>query len=186
MSTPIVTTPMMSRPICYVAGPYTAKTIEQRNVNIANADFVARELAEKGYAPFVPHSNSQDWEHDGRFKHADFLEIDYAILERCHLVVLCGRPWDSKGTMQEIEWAKENGIPVFRYPHEVPPASEFKYDTTSYAVDRLLQRRRQGVSTYGKPLAPNNGRDSLTDAMEECADMLCYLLNEIAERGESS
>ncbi len=50
------------------------------------------------------------------------------------------------------------------------------------AITLLEQRRVIGLATYGQPLQPKNGRDNLRDALEEAADLCCYLRNEINER----
>lgn len=39
----------------------------------------------------------------------------------------------------------------------------------------LIERARQGMATYGKPLTTWDGRESLTDALEEAADLVVYL-----------
>lgn len=39
-----------------------------------------------------------------------------------------------------------------------------------------------GLTRYGTPLAPGNGRDFLIDAFEEAVDMACYLAQGLIER----
>lgn len=46
----------------------------------------------------------------------------------------------------------------------------------------LEQRLQLGVSRYGQPLQPFNGRDSLLDAYEEVLDALVYLRTAIYEQ----
>lgn len=46
----------------------------------------------------------------------------------------------------------------------------------------LDDRETKGIATYGTPLTPFNGRDSLWDAYEEALDLACYLRQAIHER----
>lgn len=48
--------------------------------------------------------------------------------------------------------------------------------------DDLEARLQLGISRYGQPLQPFNGRDSLRDAYEEILDMAVYIRNELFER----
>lgn len=169
----------------YIAGPYTAHSIEKRNLNIANADSVGREVLALGYAPIVPHNLTQGWESDKRFRFEDFIESDLSLLSTCQLLVLCGDWRHSKGTQAELLFARENGIPIFYNVKDVPEAAEFTPDTTTRAIKMLQDRRRIGMAEYGQTLRPWNGRDSMQDAVEETADMLCYLLNGLAELGNN-
>ena len=50
------------------------------------------------------------------------------------------------------------------------------------AVNLIVDRAVKGIETYRTPLRPFNGREQLQDAVEEIADLLCYLLNEQSER----
>lgn len=43
-------------------------------------------------------------------------------------------------------------------------------------------RRGVGLRTYGTPLAVDNGRDHLRDALEEAFDLTIYLRAAVAER----
>lgn len=44
------------------------------------------------------------------------------------------------------------------------------------AVEVIKERREIGLKEYGTILQANNGRDFLTDSIEEVADLLCYLV----------
>ena len=53
------------------------------------------------------------------------------------------------------------------------------------AVKQDLDARRHfGIRTYGRELAPNNGRDALWDAYEEALDLACYLKQALIERDD--
>lgn len=48
-------------------------------------------------------------------------------------------------------------------------------------VKALKDRAELGIKRYGSLLQPNNGRDSLQDAMEETTDQVVYLANALRE-----
>lgn len=45
------------------------------------------------------------------------------------------------------------------------------------AVSRVLDRKQVGLDRYGQLLCPDNGRDTLRDALEEALDLCAYLRN---------
>lgn len=51
-------------------------------------------------------------------------------------------------------------------------------------IERMRQRRQQGIENYGRPLAPHNGRDAVRDVMEESLDRLAFLEQLAEERPE--
>lgn len=99
----------MDKKIAYVAGPYRADSIVGIIKNIIAARKIAKELWKMGYVVICPHSNS------GLFSGISeevFLDGDIAILKRCDLVVLVPGWESSSGTINEIEIAIGNNIPV--------------------------------------------------------------------------
>ncbi|AOE44553.1 hypothetical protein SEA_JUMBO_43 [Gordonia phage Jumbo] len=48
----------------------------------------------------------------------------------------------------------------------------------------MLNRKNFGLAKYGTPLQPNNGRNQLSDALDETADALVYVRMEIEERNQ--
>lgn len=65
------------------------------------------------------------------------------------------------------------------------PAVEYAPDlpaTWELVIADMQNRDRIGRETYGTPLQPCNGRDSLVDAYQEALDFVVYLRNEIEER----
>lgn len=54
----------------------------------------------------------------------------------------------------------------------------FTHDLVAKDVEA---RKQLGIKKYGVALQPNNGRDSLQDAYEECLDLVVYLRNQIAK-----
>jgi len=169
------------KPIVYIAGPYTATTIDKRNANIEAASAAGRDLLAKGYVPIVPHANTAGWELDPRFKHVDFLEMDFVLLDRADCVCLVGDWQKSKGTLQEIDRANANGQPVYVGVESVPPVEQFQQDCTSRTIERLLDRRRIGVDAYGVPLGHlTKGKfNSTAEALAEILDLAVYLDHEL-------
>jgi hypothetical protein len=105
--------------LAYVAGPYRGKSknkiINKLQVirDILAAREVAKELWRMGYAVLCPHSNTALF--DGVAPDQTFLDGDLLILDRCDLIVLQGKWWDSKGTLGEIKRAKQNEMPIFEW-----------------------------------------------------------------------
>ena len=52
----------------------------------------------------------------------------------------------------------------------------------SLVIRDMVDRGIVGVKRYGTRLQPNNGRDSLRDALDEALDLACYLRQAIYER----
>lgn len=52
----------------------------------------------------------------------------------------------------------------------------------SLVIRDMVDRDIVGVKRYGTRLQPNNGRDSLRDALDEALDLACYLRQVIYER----
>lgn len=96
----------------YVAGPYRATSEWEVTCNIRNAEKIAVELWRMGYPCICPHKNTSYF---GGVLEDDqaWLDGDFVILKRCDFVVLVSGWQVSKGTLAEIEVAKEYEIPVF-------------------------------------------------------------------------
>jgi hypothetical protein len=111
-----------------------------------------------------------------------------AIERCCELVPLCailvhyGEWTKSEGASREDRVADEFGLDRYGSVTIVPLAEHYEPTSGVRAMEAILERTRRGVATYGHPLRPYNGRDSLQDAVEECADLLQYLLNAQAEK----
>lgn len=100
--------PMMSRPLIYIAGPYThPDPVENTHDTIKVAD----RLVDTGLVtPVVPHV-SLLW-HIITPRPVDFwYEYDLALLARCDAVLRL--PGSSSGADKEVELAYELQIPVF-------------------------------------------------------------------------
>lgn len=54
-------------------------------------------------------------------------------------------------------------------------------DIQSHVIADITARREVGIRRYGTALQPNNGRNALLDAYEECLDLACYLKQRLVE-----
>jgi nucleoside 2-deoxyribosyltransferase len=96
--------------IAYIAGPYRAKTKLGIIRNILKARKIAKKYWRKGYAVFCPHLNSALM--DGTAPDEVFLKGDLEFLQHADILVVTPGWERSKGTLAEIEFAKEKGIPI--------------------------------------------------------------------------
>lgn len=91
----------------YIAGPYTNGDVA---VNVRSAYEAANQLADLGFAPFVPHA-THFWHMLFPRRYEFWLELDREFLPCCDAVLrLAG---ESNGADGEVAQAKELGIPVF-------------------------------------------------------------------------
>jgi uncharacterized protein DUF4406 len=91
----------------YVAGPYSAGDVA---VNIRNAYATATQLADAGFAPFVPH-HTHFWHLLFPRPYEEWLKLDLAFLGCCNAVLrLAG---ESPGADAEVREAQRRGIPVY-------------------------------------------------------------------------
>lgn len=99
----------LNRPLVYVAAPYTRPDpVENTHLLIAQVD----QIAEEGIVtPIAPHLTLL-W-HLVRPRTIDFwYAYDLATVARCD--ALLRLPGDSTGADNEVNFAEERGIPVFR------------------------------------------------------------------------
>lgn len=104
----------MNTPLIYVAGHYRAKSIDERDTNIAKARYVGENLLAMGFVPVVPHLLYRNWELDDRFDDSIFLNATMEVLYRCDALALVSNSIeDSLGTIKEVEMAKKLGLPIY-------------------------------------------------------------------------
>lgn len=97
--------------VVYIAGPFTAKTPWEIRQNINRAEEVAFEVAEAGFMPLCPHTNTGNFigTKTSKFWYEGTLEL----MRRCDAVLVLPGYKNSVGTRSEINEAARIGLPVF-------------------------------------------------------------------------
>ena len=99
----------------YVAGPYSGTDIITCLKNIGKGEEMGAYLFALGYAPFVPF-HDKDFvlrRPDDEFDVEEFYAYSLAWLEVSDCMLVLPGYESSRGTLKEIEFAKERGIPVY-------------------------------------------------------------------------
>jgi nucleoside 2-deoxyribosyltransferase len=99
--------------LVYLAGPYSAEYASDLWDNVMKARDWTKRLMFIGLSVFCPHLNSMFMDGYGGMDHARFMAIDKEILKRCDGVAVMAGWEDSGGTLEEIAFATELGLPVF-------------------------------------------------------------------------
>lgn len=106
----------------YVAGPYSAPSLEEIEANITAAVRIAVRVWQRGHEAFCPHQHSCRIDYTAKFTSAitydRWLAFDLGILEAwaTALFVIA----ESPGVLHEIAAAKAKPIPIYRTLDEVP------------------------------------------------------------------
>ena len=99
----------------YIAGPYSADNVMDVLDNIGEGIDISTKMFKEGFAPFCLwldyHYVLMDRQHKLTIK--DFYDYSLAWLEVSDAMLVIGDWQSSKGTLNEIEFAKEKNIPVF-------------------------------------------------------------------------
>ncbi|MEK6797377.1 MAG: DUF4406 domain-containing protein [Planctomycetota bacterium] len=103
--------------LVYVGGPYRALTEFGVHRNIQAAELWTVELLRLGAAVICPHKNTAYL--GGAVSDKHVLAADLEILRRCDAMFLIPGWWHSAGTLGEIAFATEMGIPVFERLEEL-------------------------------------------------------------------
>lgn len=98
--------------IIYISGPYSGETEEEIQANIAAAEKVAREMAEKGFFFICPHLNSAGM-HTMDVPIEFWYKMDFEILSRCDAIYMMKHWNKSRGARDELVYAYSKGIEIF-------------------------------------------------------------------------
>jgi hypothetical protein len=99
--------------LAYVSGKYRGSSPSEIYKNINTARETAIKLWKKGYAVLCPHMNTAFL--DGVVPDLTFLEADIEMLSRCDFIVIMEGWQESKGAKEEVKYAKENQIPIYKF-----------------------------------------------------------------------
>lgn len=104
----------------YVAGPYSAPTVEGCEANTKRAIDAGDEVVKRGHVPFIPHLN-HIWdlrakEKGVEYSHAFWLEWCLQWLPCCDALLFLGH---SKGADMELDFAKKAGMQIFYSVDEI-------------------------------------------------------------------
>lgn len=118
------------KPKIYVAGPYTAPTIEQCEENSKKAIDASLELFKKGYIPFVPHlahwADLRAKETGVNMSWEDYMAWDLEFLKSCDAFLYLG---PSRGADIELKIAKKLGLKIYYSLEEVPDINKEDWRT---------------------------------------------------------
>lgn len=99
--------------LIYIAGAYTGKTKEERNLNIEHARAVGREVARLGYFPVIPHCNTAFYDDTAPDILPEFwLEGDIILMKRCDAVLFMLGWKRSPGALNEYKEAKRAKLTI--------------------------------------------------------------------------
>lgn len=91
----------------YLSHPFSGDEEKNR----AEAEEIQRELQEK-YPDMLYISPIANFKAPEGMKYETIMRYCLALLEKCDVVTVTGRYWESKGCMMEIIYAYQKGIPV--------------------------------------------------------------------------
>jgi len=97
---------MTTRPLLYLAGPYTTDPPLCTRAAIQTATAIYQHTH---FIPVVPHL-SMYWDQETPMPYDDWLTIDFAVIARCHAITRL--PGDSPGADLELVHAAEVGVPL--------------------------------------------------------------------------
>lgn len=114
----------MSKLRIYVAGPYSAPSEDERELNTRRAIEAGLALFKLGHTPFIPHLTHYVDLHAHRtgvvMTWDDYIRLDLEWLDVCDALLYLG---PSKGADLELQYALKAGKRVFRSLLEIEPVS---------------------------------------------------------------
>lgn len=120
-----------TKPIYYLASPYTHKDASVRKARAEAATEAAVRLLHQGIFVFAPIPYNEPWEkHNLPGDWAFWCEFDKSFVERCDggLIVLMIDGWDrSTGVTAEIEFARSLGKPIYYATAEQIEAGDLSF-----------------------------------------------------------
>ena len=103
-----------------VAGPYSAKTAEERRRNLAALNQAALEVFRLGHVPVIgvnaalPVVELMNIDED---RYEAIMKISLAIVGQCEALLMIG---ESPGVKRELDLIRAKGLPVYNAVDEIP------------------------------------------------------------------
>lgn len=104
-------------PLIYVAGAVTASTLWERARNTHRAQEQALLIQQMGAVTFLPHVEFGPF--TGEWTETHVLMLCKAIILRSNALYTVPRWEKSAGTLSEIEFAQDVGVPVYHHIHDI-------------------------------------------------------------------
>jgi hypothetical protein len=98
--------------LVYISGPMTAKEGRTMEQNTADGVAIYLELLKRGVPAFSPHLSGAFPSAWSALDHQQWIEYDFAVIDRCTHLLMMDRWETSKGAVMEHDYAKEKGIPI--------------------------------------------------------------------------
>lgn len=99
----------------YIAGPYFGdgtKEIIEKNIRTAEKYQIA--LANQRIGFFCSHNHTEHFQEKAKAPEGFYYDLDFHILKNTADAILAIQGWEnSRGARKEVEWAKQNNIPIF-------------------------------------------------------------------------
>ena len=108
----------------YVAGPYSAPTLKEREANVSCAIVAGISLFEKGHFPFIPHLSHFVDICTENLKWENYMQCDLAWLEVADAMFFIA---PSPGANFERKYAENLGLEIFYYLEDVPEGIDGKH-----------------------------------------------------------
>lgn len=150
----------------YVAGPLGTKDPFS---NVGRSIKYADLLRKAGYVPHVPHLYAFWAAVCPGVTYAEWMRLDYAVLERCDVLVRL--PGESPGADLEVAHAKQHGIPVLLAEYLDDPSDHARIFTLlrSMPADRALLAEREACALIVGTVAASCVDDGAAQDFEEIA-----------------
>ncbi len=101
----------------YVAGPYTALSLEEVERNVARAVAAAAHCMEKGHDAHCPHAATHPIAQLAPLDYERWMRLDFGILTRWATAILVLAP--SPGVVRELAIARAHGLRLYNCVGEV-------------------------------------------------------------------
>lgn len=98
--------------LVYISGPMTAKDGRTMEQNTADGVAVYLDLLQRGIPAFSPHLSGAFPSAWSALDHREWIEYDYAIIDRCTHMLMMERWATSTGATLEYEYALSKGLPI--------------------------------------------------------------------------